>query len=247
MAEARRAGIFGAPVSYIALLAAVTAAFQLIPFSVVLGPGLSFPLSLAIDSLVGILLGPWAGGLAVLIGSVIGIMIAPHTAFLGPFTIAVVTLPAIVAGLIVIRQYYVAAAIMFAGGLWWVISYAMILHYPDPKVYLYPWRYFVPAVLLLFPALNEKALRLLQSENRLGIAVAVGYISWIGSQSGHFISATVGDIYLFRLPQDVLNALIFIITPGERAVLDLVAMVVGLGVITGLRQMGARRPAQGIW
>ena len=107
-------GIYGAPISYVALLSAVTAVLQLIPFSVVLGPGISFPLSLATGGLMGIMLGPWAGAIAVLIGSAIGVMIAPHTAFLGPLTVLVLILAPIASGLIVTGRRSIVGAYLIA-------------------------------------------------------------------------------------------------------------------------------------
>src|SRR5215470_3113314 len=76
-----RAVISGAPVAYVSMLAAVVAGLSLIPFSVVLGTGGgTFPLSEALFALVGIILGPSAGAVTVLVGRLIGVGFAPHTA-----------------------------------------------------------------------------------------------------------------------------------------------------------------------
>src|SRR5215510_427283 len=76
-----RAVIAGAPVAYVSMLAAVVAGLSLIPFSIVLGTGGgTFPLSEALFALVGIVLGPSAGAVTVLVGRVIGIGFAPYTA-----------------------------------------------------------------------------------------------------------------------------------------------------------------------
>src|SRR4029450_3295215 len=76
-----RATIAGAPVAYVTMLAAVVAGLSLIPFSIVLGTGGgTFPLSEALFALVGIILGPGAGAVTVLVGRLIGIGLAPYTA-----------------------------------------------------------------------------------------------------------------------------------------------------------------------
>src|SRR5215831_5126430 len=76
-----RVTIAGAPVAYVAMLAAVIAGLSLIPFSIVLGTGGgTFPLSEALFALVGIVLGPSAGAVTVLVGRVIGVGFAPYTA-----------------------------------------------------------------------------------------------------------------------------------------------------------------------
>src|SRR6266850_3447895 len=76
-----RATIAGAPVAYVSMLAAVVAGLSLVPFSIVLGTGGgTFPLSEALFALVGIILGPGAGAVTVLVGRLIGIGLAPYTA-----------------------------------------------------------------------------------------------------------------------------------------------------------------------
>jgi hypothetical protein len=63
------------------MLAAVVAGLSLIPFSIVVGTGGgTFPLSEALFALVGVVLGPSAGAVTVLVGRLIGVGFAPHTA-----------------------------------------------------------------------------------------------------------------------------------------------------------------------
>jgi len=232
----------------VALLAAVTAVLQLIPFSVVLGPGISFPLSLATGGLMGILLGPWAGAIAVLIGGVIGVLIAPHTAFLGPLTILVLVMAPLASGLIVTgRRLIVAVFLIAAAVIWWGLYIATDGMPEDRLVLLFPWRYLVPGILLLVPGLTEKAVRLLRSENRLALSMALGYIIWISLQADHTISSIVGNLILFPLPEEVYRFLLLFIIGAERGALTLVGVVIGLGVIFGLRRMGLQKPEQGIW
>jgi len=248
MSSTRRGGIYGAPISYVALLAAVTAVLQLIPFSVVLGPGISFPLSLATGGLMGILLGPWAGAIAVLIGGVIGVLIAPHTAFLGPLTILVLIMAPLASGLIATgRRHIVGAYLIGAAVVWWIL-YIVIDGFPEDRlILLYPWRYLLPGLLLFIPGLNNKAVRLLHSENRLALAAALGYTIWISLQADHTISSIVGNLILFPLPEEVYRFLLLFIIGAERGALTLVGVVIGMGVIFGLRRMGIQKPEQGVW
>jgi hypothetical protein len=241
-------GIFGSPIAYVALMAAVVAVFQLIPFSVVLGPGISFPLSLAIIGLVGILLGPWAGAVAVAIGSGIGVLIAPHTAFLGPLTIVAMVLTPIGTGLITNGKRVIVGFFLIAvAAIWWALFLATNGWPEVTTALLQPWRYLLPGILLLLPGLTDKAVRLLKSENRLALGAALGYIIWIGGSIDHSFSAIVGNLILFQLPEDVWSFLILFVIGAERGALALVGLIVGIGVIFGLRQMGARKPTMGIW
>jgi len=244
----QKRGIFGAPVSYIALLAAVTAVLQLIPFSVVLGAGISFPLSLAITGLVGILLGPWAGAVAVAIGSGIGVMIAPHTAWLGPLTVLVMVVTPIASGLIVNgKRQWVGIYLIVATFVWWGL---FIATNGFPKVWtslLQPWRYLIPGILLLIPVINNKAIRFLQSDNRLAMGVSLTYLIWVSGSVDHTLSSIIGNLILFRMPEDVWSFLTLYVIGAERGVLALVGMVIGLGVMVGLRQMGMKKPEMGVW
>lgn len=245
----RDRGIYGAPISYVALLGAVTAVLQLIPFSVVLGSGVSFPLSLATGPLIGILLGPWAGTIAVLVGGAIGVLIAPHTAFLGPLTLLVLIMSPLATGLIVTgRSYIVGIYLLLAAVVWWGVFF-LIIGFPSEHMaaLLQPWRYVVPGILLLVPGLTDKAVRLLQSEERLPLAAGLGYILWIGLQADHAMSSVVGNEILFPLPAEVWSFLTLAVIGAERGALTLVGIVIGLGVIFGLRRMGIRKPEQGVW
>ena len=248
MTSTRGRGIYGAPISYVALLAAVTAVLQLIPFSVVLGPGISFPLSLATGGLMGILLGPWAGAIAVLIGAVIGVLIAPHTAFLGPLTILVLVMAPLASGLIVTgRQRIVGTYLIGSAVVWWLLYLITDGMPEDTLVLLFPWRYLLPGILLFIPGINDRVLRLLGSENRLVLASALGYITWISLQTDHTISSIIGNLILFPLPEEVYRFLLLYIIGAERGALTLVGVVIGLGVIFGLRRMGVQKPEQGVW
>ena len=195
-------GIFGSPISYVALMAAAVAVLQLIPFSVVLGAGISFPLSLAIIGLVGILLGPWAGAIAVAIGSSIGVMIAPHTAWLGPLTVLVMVSTPIATGLICRgKRLFVGAYLILAAVVWWVIFLATN---GFPEIWtslLQPWRYLLPGILLLIPRLNERAIKHLKSDNRLALGVALAYLIWIGGCVDHSLSSILGNLILYQLPE----------------------------------------------
>ncbi|NMC01595.1 MAG: hypothetical protein GYA30_04395, partial [Chloroflexi bacterium] len=70
----------GAPIAYVAALAAVMIAFTIVPLplSVVIGFGRSFPLSQGLYGLTGWLLGPLAGALANGIGVLIGVFLNPQ-------------------------------------------------------------------------------------------------------------------------------------------------------------------------
>jgi hypothetical protein len=221
----------------VALMAGVVAVFQLIPFSVVLGTGASFPLSLAIIGLIGILLGPWAGAAAVVIGSAAGVMIAPHTAYLGSLTVLIMAITPIGTGLITRgRRKIVGIYLIIAALFWWGLFLATN---GVPKLWmalLQPWRYMMPGILLLLPDLTCKAVRFLYSRNRLKLVAGLGYILWIGSSLDHSLSAIIGNLIMFRLPEDVWSFLTLHLIGAERGALVLIGIVIGMSMMTGLRR-----------
>jgi hypothetical protein len=92
--------IGGAPVAYVAILAAIVTVFAFIPASVVVGAGGGgWPLHDAIHPLVGLILGPIAGPIASVIGILLGQALAPYTS-LGPYTFTMGLMSAFAAGMV---------------------------------------------------------------------------------------------------------------------------------------------------
>src|SRR4051794_6969248 len=81
------AAIDGAPVAYVVVLAAVVTTLAFVPLSVTLASGGSFPMSQGVYALVGWVLGPIAGAVAAGIGTLVGVVFAPHTAGIWPLTV----------------------------------------------------------------------------------------------------------------------------------------------------------------
>jgi hypothetical protein len=83
--EARSAaGIFGAPISWVALVGALMGALSLVPFIFYpFGGGFMSAGMGVMGPLGGMLLGPWAGAVAGFIGGIIGMMISPGAYPLG--------------------------------------------------------------------------------------------------------------------------------------------------------------------
>src|SRR6185436_18411872 len=93
--------IGGAPVSYVAIMAAIVAVLAFVPASIVIGGmGGGWPLHDAIHPLVGFLLGPIAGPIASTIGMLVGNAIAPYTN-LGPWSPLMGLMSAFAVGMVI--------------------------------------------------------------------------------------------------------------------------------------------------
>jgi hypothetical protein len=83
--QARSAsGIFGAPISWVALIGALMGALAVVPFLFYPVGGGYTSLGMGIfGPMAGVILGPWAGGVAGFIGGIIGMFIAPGAYMFG--------------------------------------------------------------------------------------------------------------------------------------------------------------------
>ena len=235
------ATIDGAPVAYIIVLAAVVAALSFIPFSVVLFSGGSFPMSQGVYPLVGWLLGPIAGAAAGGIGSLLGVFLAPHTAGIPLVTIFGAMFGSLAAGAI------------GRGGrraLWpWVLAFSLV------ELGLYLGRATLhngvhPRTAILSSAVDWSAVLLFALPTRTLCARWIGSASpqkgrlvaglllgtWMGAGMAHLTQATLA-YYLLDWPEPVWVALIPVI-PIENLARCLIGVVIGSGVISGLRAIG---------
>ena len=117
--------ILGAPLSWVALMGALCGVGSLIPILPYAGGGGYASLStIVLFPITGLLLGPWAGFVAGLIGGIIGLFIAPGAFPMGPldviFSGAMVPL---VIGLLARRWRWVMLG-------WWVFGILLVIIFP---------------------------------------------------------------------------------------------------------------------
>ena len=99
------AAIDGAPIAYIVVLAAVVTVLALVPLSIVISSGKSFPMSQAVYPLVGWILGPVAGALADGIGALVGVVLFPHTATMPVATVLGAAMGGLAAGAMTLNPH----------------------------------------------------------------------------------------------------------------------------------------------
>jgi hypothetical protein len=242
--------IDGAPITYIVVLAAVVVALSFVPISPVLGAGSSFPASQGVYGLLGWILGPVAGALATLIGRLIAMFIAPHTA-----------------GSIPLASLWAAAVASFAAGAmgfnekrkWWAIPLTVIF---VVEYLLYIQRAIAingvaPGVavaalitdlisIILFALPTRKFFaRLISSDNLGHVAIGLFVGTWIAAGLMH-VSAGVIYYYAFNWPEEIWITLIPL-TPFENLLRSLIGAVIGTGVVAGFRAIGLVKPSEAIY
>jgi len=243
------AAIDGAPVAYIVVLAAVIVALSFFPFSVILASGGSFPMSQGIFGLVGWILGPIAGAVAAGIGVLIGGFLAPHTA--GVLVVSIITgmTGAFAAGSMVVGDkrkgwwlyvfifclvgflYFIGRALFLNGiGLWPVIAGSFL-----------DW-----SALLLF-ALPTRTLfaKWINSENWGQVIAGLAFGTWTVFGMAHAVASAI-TYHMFNWPEEVWTMLIPII-PFENLMRVLIGVVIGGGVIAGLRAIGLVKPENAVY
>jgi hypothetical protein len=245
------AEIDGSPITYIVVLAAVIMVLALvpIPISIVIGSGKNFPISQGIYPLMGWLLGPIAGAITNAVGALGGVIIAPHTTTSRLGTIIGAALGGFAAGVmgkkeqrewwwIPVSALNIIFLILYAGRAIFV-NHANWLH-----VVLGTFIDWSALLLFLLPSRSYFA-RCLQDEKMTSVSIGLFGGTWIISGLTHLCTGMF--VYsIINWPSE--SWLLFApLAPLEHAIRCLVGMVIGTGVIAGLRAIGLSKPTQGLY
>jgi len=121
MVRRKRGRIAGVHVAYIAISAAIVTAAAYIPMFPVVGAGSMMSAGMIVVPLVGILLGPTAGTLAVAIGAFLGQIVAPYGAIFGLITFLCPMTCAFVASLLAFRKWKEGICVLGLTILMWYV------------------------------------------------------------------------------------------------------------------------------
>ena len=240
----------GAPLSYMVALAAVVVALSFFPMSVILVTGGSFPISQGVLGLVGWILGPIAGAVTSGIGGLIAIFLAPHTA--GPIPVLRIVGNAIAsfaAGAMLFRQarknwwlviwfiglislvIYLGRAILINGvGIWPAVA-ASFVDWSALILYALPTRTLIA--------------NWIQSKNMGRVVLGLALGTWTVYGLSHLVLTAI-YYSMFNWPEVQFYPLIAAI-PFENLLRSAVAVVIGSGVIAGLRAIGLIKPKNAVY
>lgn len=215
--------------SAIAVFAAVQAVVTVVPFSIAIGVSGSITLGVVTAPMIGLLIGPVAGGLSVAVGSLIGLFLNPAGAIFGFLTILPPALGAVAAGCVRIKRAYVPGAI---------ILLSIVAFYAHPfgrAAMFYPWLHVVAMILAFSPIANLAAAYFASTQLKK-ITVAVAIAALIGTLTDHAFGSAMG-IWYYNLPPAIWNAIMYVY-PLERMVAVIIATVVGAAVYHRLKLSG---------
>jgi len=235
--------LFGAPIAYIAIWGAIIAVAGMIPFSVIVGGGGSFAMSSTLLGLVAIALGPLAGALAVLIGAIIDLVIAPYSPF-GPIAPIIPTIAALVAGLAISEKKtyrLIALGIAIVELIVFWIAVAIGTGASFDKIILIGSTAELPAIILFavtLPFINKW----IKSDNPLYLTLAVFIISYFATSSIEHCTGSVLWQILFGLPIDIWIFVFFAFAWWECLTIAIIGTIIGVPVIIALRKSALMKP-----
>ncbi|WP_013322342.1 hypothetical protein [Gloeothece verrucosa] len=242
------ASIDGAPVAYIVVLAAVTAALAFIPFTIILASGGGMPMSQFIYPLLGWILGPLAGGLASGMGMLIGAFFAPYTAGMPIFSVTGAFLGSFTAGAMVLgyrrKYWWLGLTILFTFAYCFYVRQALHNGVSPKIIFLGSFIDWSGLVLFALPTRTLFA-RWINSNKLIPLIAGLFLGTWTVSGVGH-LSASAINYYLYNWPEEIWIALIPIM-PVENLFRCVGGTIIGVGVISGLREINLVKPREAIY
>ncbi|MHA1839843.1 MAG: hypothetical protein ACTSYO_07825 [Candidatus Ranarchaeia archaeon] len=247
--------LFGTPIAYIAIWAAILAVTGAIPFSFVVGGAGSFPIALGLLGTTAAAIGPVAGFIACIIGREINTFLTPWTTGnpLGPIYDAISVFAVglllqkdirlrIVGYLMGVASYCFSASTFIITGLGLT-----------PEGAIRWFDIFLPGstdaligLILALTAFTPYMRRFLQSENPLLMAFAILSITYFSFSIQHMIGWGVFTIqYLYPLDGSIYIAFYF--TWWERAFLAATGTFMGTAILYAIRKVGLQKPAMAVY
>ena len=216
-------------IALIAVFAAFHTILSSLPYSITIGVSGSITLGVISAPLIGILLGPITGGIAVLIGAIIGMFINPAGAIFGFASFLPATLGAFSAGLTIKKQGYISAAII---GLFIVVFY---LHPYAADAMYYP---FLHAIAIIVALIFSTRLAVWSTETsnikKLGFGIPIA--AFVGTLTDHMVGGSFA-IWILEIPAPFWNSVI-LIYPVERIVAVIITSAIALPLYYSLKRSG---------
>ncbi|UCG45787.1 MAG: ECF transporter S component [Candidatus Bathyarchaeota archaeon] len=247
-------------VAMIAIFAALYAVISRLPGIPTIGGGGRIEPVVILDPIVGILLGPWVGGLTSLLGNSVA-WIIPSVSFYGLLNLPTGPVAAIVSGCLARNTKYSnwkVAAIVYAllMGVWYLTP-------PGLELYYYPFLHWIAFALILvfrerthlFLNAEAKVKKVLgaticsfgaiMANHMMGNLIFIGSVGWFVSLKA--IKDTIKSLGFFWLksglphPEDPLAAIFAAVLPitiAERLLFTVFTVYLAYGLVIALRKSG---------
>ena len=218
-------------VALVAVFAALQATLGVIPYTLTLGISGQITLGLVGGSLIGLLLGPVTGGLAVLVGSLVGVFLNPGGAIFGFLTPLAPLLGAVSAGCVKRRRGYLGGIIIVAA----LVVFAV--HPYGREAFAYAWLQVVAAVVAFLPLhrlIRAKSSEKDPTKSEFLIPVA----AFVGVMADHAVGSAVAMWYFSpAIPPEFWLAAMPIY-PIERVVATVIVTAIAMPVYYALAKAG---------
>ncbi|TRO51690.1 hypothetical protein E2P61_05465 [Candidatus Bathyarchaeota archaeon] len=230
----------------IAIFSALYGVIRLIPLGPMIGLSASFSVSDSLAPLYGIILGPFTGGISIIIGTFIAMALGKAPAFLGlDFLPALVN--AIALGFLVKHKWKAVLVLNLALIIIFLLSpYSLLLTEIsiDSGTFVFPfiWLHLVALIVLISP-LRSKALSWIETLKTAYLPWALGVLAFIGTMLQHITGNLVFELTL-GAPIGGLTAegfqgiwtIAFFAYPLERLVIVIITVLIGLPLVRILKK-----------
>jgi len=216
-------------VALMAVFAALQAILAIFPFTLTIGVSGQITLGVIGGPIIGILLGPIIGGLAVLIGSFVGVFLNPAGAIFGVLTVIPPFFGAVGAGCVKIKRGYVAGIVILA---------SLLIFYAHPfgrTAFLYPWLHII-AMIIAFSPLAHKAGSTFDSPELTKPLLGITTAAFVGILTDHITGSALGIWYFSPILTPEIWYSIMLVYPVERIVALILASVIAAPVYSSLRK-----------
>jgi len=246
-----QATVFGVPISWIAMIAAILGGSSVVPLYFFAEGGGYMSLGYALVPLVGLIIGPYGGFLAGLIGGTIAMFIMPAAVSGGfPYVIFLWAMPPLMTGLAANGKWKLVVPIDIVC----LLVYNFIPYYfPGPPTYDLPpqpfyaisaYWYYIGIILLI--ATGFKLPEWIRSSDKTKLALSIIILEWISCEVMELV-AWAWTAYLFNIPPIVVASVVAFAVPWQRVLVLIVEVAIGVPLIEGLRKSGLRKIPMAVW
>jgi hypothetical protein len=218
-------------VALIALFASLQAILAVLPFTITIGVSGQITLGILGGSLIGILLGPIRGGLAVLLGSLVGVFLNPGGAIFGFLTVIPPFFGAFGAGCIKIKRGYLAGIVILA---------SLLVFYAHPfglEVLIYPWLPII-AMIVAFSPLARIASSSYSSSEYTKLTLGIAISAFVGVLADNITGSALAMWYFSPMLVPEIWYSILFIYPVERIIAIILVTIIATPVYYSLKKAG---------
>ena len=218
-------------IALIAVFASLQAGLSSLPYTISIGVSGQITLGVIGASLIGIVIGPLLGGLAVLIGSFIGVFINPAGAIFGVLSVLPPTLGALSAGFMMLKRGYVPGTVILASVL---VFYA---HPFGREVLLYPFL-DITAMIVAFVFSTRMAVWSSQPLDIKKLSLGVPVAAFVGTLTDHMFGSGLAIWYFNPALTPEIWSFVMFVYPIERIVVVILTSIIAVPLYYSLKKAG---------